>query len=204
MEMKQIPDYPNYAVTRDGRVWSYNRNKFVYCYPRKSGLTVPLWYEGLRFMKRVQRLVFETFYGYSPEVVTHRDGNFFNNNLENLIGMTRSEASKLRYKSPLKPQPICRVEIATGKLDIVEVRRKEKCYTKIHEAVRRRSLTSGGCFYYYPEEKGELISEIKARIYSNELSLNRLLQQDKYSPFIPVVKKHIRTNKYYLEILEKI
>ena len=29
MEMKQIPDYPNYAVTREGRVWSYISNKFI-------------------------------------------------------------------------------------------------------------------------------------------------------------------------------
>lgn len=205
MEMKQIPDYPNYAVTRDGRVWSYNRNKFVYRYPSSTGHIVSLWYEGLKFMKHVRRLVFEAFNGCVPEVVTHKDGNIFNNNIENLIGMTRSEASKIISKNLIrKVKPICRVEIATGKLDIVEIRKKDKNYVKIHQAVTRKSLTTGGCFYYYPDEKGELIAEISAHIHSNELTLNGLLLQDKYNPFIPVVKKHIRTNKNYLEILEKI
>ena len=205
MEMKQIPDYPNYAVTKDGRVWSYNRNKFVYCYPRSTGFVVPLWYEGIKFVKLVRRLVFEAFNGYVPEVVTHRDGNVFNNNVENLVGMTRSEASKIIGKSLIrKVKPICRVEIATGKLDVIEIHRKDKDYVKIHQAVLRKSLTSGDCFYYYPDEKGKLIAEIRAHIYSSELTLNGLLLQDKYNPFIPVIKKHIRTNKNYLEILEKI
>ncbi|WP_195362707.1 HNH endonuclease signature motif containing protein [Lactococcus lactis] len=204
MEMKQIPDYPNYAVTRDGRVWSYNRNRFMYCSRRKAGAVVVLSIEGLRFVKLVRRLVFEAFNGYVPEVVTHRDGNVFNNNIENLVGMTRSEVGKLRYKTVIKPKPICRVEISTGKLDIVVVHRKDKGYSTIHEAVRRRHLTSGGYFYYYPGEKGELIAEIKAHIYSNELSLKKLLLQDKSSPYVSVVKKHIRTNKKYLEVLESI
>lgn len=204
MEIKQIPDYPNYGVTRDGRVWSYNRNKFMYCYPRKTGATVFLRYEGLKFMKQVRRLVFETFKGYSPEIVTHKDGNVFNNNIENLVGISRFELNQIICNRPRKVKPICRVDIATGKLDIVEVRKKDKDYVKIHQAVMRKSLTSGGCFYYYPDEKDKLVAEIKAHIYSNELSLKRLLLQDKYSPFIPVIKKHLRTHKKYLEVLQTI
>lgn len=204
MEMKQIPDYPNYAVTKDGRVWSYTVNGFMYCYPRKTGSTVFLRYEGLAFLKQVRRLVFETFKGYSPEIVTHKDGNVLNNNIENLVGMTRLELNQIINNRPRKVKPICKVEISTGNLDVIEVRKKDKDYVKIHLAVTRKSLTSGGCFYYYPNEKDELVAEIKAHIYSNELSLNRLLLKDNYSPFIPIIKKHIRTHKNYLEILEKV
>lgn len=205
MEMKQIPDYPNYAVTKDGRVWSYNRNKFIYCYPRETGSVVILYYEGLKFIKLVRRLVFEAFKGYSPEIVTHKDGNVFNNKLENLVGMSRAELNqKVRRARPRKVRPICRVEIATGKLDIIEVRTKDKSYIKIRQAVQRKSLTSGGCFYYYPGEKEELVAEIKAHITTNQLSLEKLKCCDPYSPFIPVIKNHLKKHKKYLEILEKV
>jgi hypothetical protein len=59
MEMKSIPDYPNYAVTRDGRVWSYISNKFIK--PRVSkenSVIVNLNFEGIRFRRNVARLVF--------------------------------------------------------------------------------------------------------------------------------------------------
>ncbi|MBL3715589.1 HNH endonuclease [Lactococcus garvieae] len=204
MEIRQIPDYPNYGVTKDGRVWSYTRNRFMYCYSRKTGSVIFLSYEGVKFMKQVRRLVFETFKGYSPEIVTHKDGNVLNNKLENLVGMSRTELNQIILKKPKKIRAICRVEIATGKLSTIEVRKKDKSYARIHQAVRRKSITSGGCFYYYPDEKDELIAEIKARIYSNELSLNNILLWDKYNPFIPVVKKHIKKHKKYLEILERI
>ena len=62
MEMKQIPDYPNYAVTRDGRVWSYISNKFIK--PRVSkenSVIVNLNFEGIRFRRNVARLVFIAF-----------------------------------------------------------------------------------------------------------------------------------------------
>lgn len=204
MEMKQIPDYPNYAVTKDGRVWSYNRNKFIYCIPRQTGTAVFLSYEGMKFMKLVRRLVYETFYEYSPEVVINRDGNVFNNNIENLLGLTWAELNQMIHQRPRKTKPICRVEIATRKLDIIEVRKKSKDYERIHHALQRRTLTSGGCFYYYPDEKDKLIDEIKAHIYANKLSLNRLLMQDKFSPFISVIKRHLKTQKNYLEILKKV
>lgn len=52
MEMKQIPDYPNYAVTKDGRVWSYNTNKFLVPYLTKKNIVViNLSVEGISFKK---------------------------------------------------------------------------------------------------------------------------------------------------------
>ncbi|SFL39706.1 HNH endonuclease [Lactococcus garvieae] len=204
MEIRQIPDYPNYGVTRDGRVWSYNRNKFMYCYSRKTGSVVFLSYEGIKFMKLVRRLVFETFKGYSPEVITHKDGNVLNNKLDNLIGMSRVELNRRICNRPRKVKPICRLEIVTGKLDIIEVRKKDKDYMKIYQAIRRKSITSGGCFYYYPGEKEELVAEIEAHIRSNNLSLESLRYRDEWSPFIPIIKNHIKKYQKYLKILEEI
>lgn len=204
MEMKIIQDYPNYAVTIDGRVYSFRRKRFIYCQHQQSGLVVMLSYDGIRFAKYVRRLVFEAFNGYSPEIVRHKDGDIFNNNIENLVGMSRFELNKIINNRPRKAKSICRVEIATGKLDIIENRKNNKDNTKIKQAVQRKSLTSGGYFYYYPDKKDDLIKEIKAHIYSDELTLNSLLMSDKYNPFIPIVKKHIKLNKKYIEILEGV
>lgn len=206
VEMRRIPDYPNYAVTKDGRVWSYNKNNFMSPYPRnKQGNIVYLWNGGIKFCKYVRRLVFETFTDTIPECVIHEDGNIFNDKFENLKPISRSEVSRNVLKQrEHSTRRICKIEISTRKFEVIKVPVKDKSYTRIHQVVVRRALSSGGCLYYYPDEKGELVSEIKAHIYSNELSLKRLFLQDKYSPFIPIIKKHIRVHKNYLEILESV
>ncbi|EKF51341.1 hypothetical protein [Lactococcus garvieae] len=206
MEIRQIPDYPNYGVTRDGRVWSYNINKFMKPYSRpKHGNVIYLWNDGIKFCKYIRRLVFETFTEDIPECVIHKDGNIFNDKLENLKSSSFSEvAITMLKKRKYSNRKICRVNIATKKADIITIRRKDNDYSRINQAVHRRAVTSGGCFYYYIGEKDKLVAEIKARIHSDKLSLESLSMRDKYSPYIRIIKKHIKNHQKYLEILEGI
>ncbi|MGV7790306.1 HNH endonuclease, partial [Mycobacterium kansasii] len=43
------------------------------------------------FTKRVSRLVYETYNGETSNFITHKDGNFRNNALDNLVAITPSE-----------------------------------------------------------------------------------------------------------------
>lgn len=96
--MKQIPDFPNYSITKDGRVWSKKRHN------TKGGQLKPgidkhgysrvvLCNNGKTATKKVHRLVLETFVGPCPKGMEcrHLDGNPANNNLDNLKWGTKSE-----------------------------------------------------------------------------------------------------------------
>ncbi len=207
MEIRQIPDYPNYGVTRDGRVWSYNRNRFMKPYSRpKYGNVVYLREDGIKFCKYVRRLVFETFNEEIPECVIHKDGDIFNDNLENLKSASRSYVGTITMlkKRKYSNRKICRINIVTKKVDIIVTHRKDKDHSRIKHTVHRKTIKSGNCLYYYVGEKDKLVEEIKARIYSDKLSIENLLVRDKYNPFIPIIKNHIKKHQKYLKILEEI
>ena len=79
-----IPNFPNYAITKDGRVWSKRRNKWLKQYKGSYG---HLWLcLGRGNVRWVHKLVLETFIGFCPkgEEACHNDGNPVNNNLDNL------------------------------------------------------------------------------------------------------------------------
>ena len=210
MEMKQIPDYPNYAVTRDGRVWSYNRNRFMSLYVEKPGrLCVKLWVNGIRFAKVVHKLVFETFYQRYTDVVIHKDGDFTNNNLNNLIGFNRSvwNASLARKKilpEALTSKHIVQVDISNKKVEVIKMPKSGTTeYHRIRSAVKtkgRRTINSDGCLYFIVGEKQELIAEILARIKANQLYLNQV----DHLTFTTCVKNHIHRFEKYLEVLQTI
>ena len=202
MEMKPIPDYPNYAVTRDGRVWSHYSKKFI-CLTQKKGYgsEASLHFDGIIFHKGVHRLVFEAFHGYAPEVVSHKDGNIFNNHLDNLEALTMEElARKPRRRVERPRRKIVRVDIKSGETTFIRVARYSRDYGRIQQALHRRAIASRGAFYYYEGEKEELVAEIKARIKSNELTLKYIWHFAQGTS----IKNHIAKHKKYLKILEKI
>ena len=97
-EMKRHPDFPNYSVTKDGRVWSGNREGskggWLKNTLRKSGyLHVHLRKNAKTYNCRVHRLVLETFVGLCPDGMEcrHLNGDPADNRLENLCWGTRSE-----------------------------------------------------------------------------------------------------------------
>jgi len=106
--MKTIPKHPNYAVTRDGRVWSKSQidacgrhrggcwlsltpNKRGYIFTRLGGKCNP---------QPIHRLVLETFVGPRPVGMEcrHMNGNPANNNLNNLCWGTRKENQQDRKR----------------------------------------------------------------------------------------------------------
>lgn len=94
--MKDIKGYEGlYAVTADGKVWSYRRQKYLS--PADNGhgyLHVELTdASGNKKKKRIHRLVAEAFLP-NPEGKTdvgHKDNCRNNNNVENLEWVTRKE-----------------------------------------------------------------------------------------------------------------
>ena len=96
--MKKHPDFPNYLVTKDGKVWSKKRTttKGGWLSPGTSDLgylQVVLCEKGQTHNRFVHRLVLETYVGPCPEgmVTRHLDGNPANNKLSNVCWGTQSE-----------------------------------------------------------------------------------------------------------------
>lgn len=100
-EMREVPGLRGYEITRDGKLFSVRRKRFLrgevsstkkfgLCYQkylvRQNGKSVNLF---------AHRLVYLTYVGMIPEelVVHHVDGDGLNNWPENLQLMTRSEHS---------------------------------------------------------------------------------------------------------------
>ena len=78
-EMKDIVGYEGeYAITRDGKVWSYKRNKFLKCSDNGKGYyQINLYKNGKGKNYLIHRLVAEAYIP-NPEglpQVNHRDEN---------------------------------------------------------------------------------------------------------------------------------
>lgn len=105
----QLNEYPNYAITPEGEVWSYAQNKPKMLKPQKttqSGkyLQVRLYGKDARITNKgarlgklhyIHKLVYTTFIGEIPKGMTvdHKDNDPSNNSLENLQLMTQSQNS---------------------------------------------------------------------------------------------------------------
>ena len=104
--VKDIPGFPDYAITKGGQVWSkprrdstgYNRSgrwlkpaldKYGYLY-------VILYLDGKRFTRKIHRLVLETYVGLCPKGMEcrHFNGNRADPRLGNLKWGTKSENSQ--------------------------------------------------------------------------------------------------------------
>jgi hypothetical protein len=127
--MKDIAGFERlYAITRDGRVWSYpksnNRNKYG-CYMkqqlvRNGYLAVQLRKDGMVFSTFVHRLVAEAFIPNpenKPQVNhKHEDGNKTRNVVDNLEWATNKENSDHSFISG-----ICKKPLTEG--EVVEIRK---------------------------------------------------------------------------------
>lgn len=84
---KQIPNFPNYAITKDGKIWSFYQYRYLTKYYDKDGyVKVVLFKKKKRYYKRVHRLVLEAFVGKCPKGMTacHNDAVKDNNSISNL------------------------------------------------------------------------------------------------------------------------
>ncbi len=91
--MKEIPNYPNYFVTKNGKVWSNKTKRFLSTNSLRGYKRVILCKQGKLFCRQVHRLVFETYVGSCPKGMQcrHLDGVKYNNSLSNLCWGTPYE-----------------------------------------------------------------------------------------------------------------
>lgn len=205
--MKVIPDYPGYGITKDGRVFSKKHNKFLK--PRTHGkvLTVILFGNGMPFTKRVSRLVYETYNGETSNFITHKDGNFRNNTLENLEAITPSELGVLNSKKiPHKGRVLNRVNIETGQHDRVILKfigETAKEADAARKCIALKKATAHGNLYYLDGQKKRLEDSLRERIATNQRVIDNSYQHRNKAPMTAFKNNIIRFHKL-LEILEGI
>lgn len=104
--MKQIPGFPGYQVTDDGRVWSETTRRWRAASAGFGGYpSLDLWLHGRPYRKLVHRLVLEAFVGPCPEGMEgcHSNGNPRDNRLSNLRWDTRTENHRDAVKHGTMP-----------------------------------------------------------------------------------------------------
>lgn len=95
--MKSIPGFPNYSITKDGRVWSTPRRRtkggWLKLINRVGYLAVELFKNSQGYICYLHRLVLETFVGACPAGMQcrHLNGIRTDNRLENLCWGTYEE-----------------------------------------------------------------------------------------------------------------
>lgn len=101
--MREIPKFPNYCITINGRIWSKPREgsskngKWLKLNIDSSGyLQVTLCKDGYYYPKLVHHLVLEAFIGKRPVSMEcrHLDGDKKNNKISNLKWGTKRENGK--------------------------------------------------------------------------------------------------------------
>lgn len=95
--MKQIPNFPDYQITKDGRIWSTPRNGtqggWIKPFLGKKGyFQINLYNKKGIFNRRIHRLVLETYIGPCPAGMEacHNNSIKTNNHLKNLRWDTKS------------------------------------------------------------------------------------------------------------------
>lgn len=135
--MKDVKGFEGlYAITEDGRVWSYLRNKWLKPSKIRGYKRISLYKDGKIKTFLIHRLVYEAFKGAIPEGLTvdHIDANSHNNHISNLQLLTHAENARKAHK---------------GKKHSVETRRK------ISEGMKRRKAET--ILYNMPDKLADFI-----------------------------------------------
>lgn len=102
--VRQIPDFPKYAASRDGRIFSFTAKskgaELKQCTTAKGYKFICIYNKGVRHLRFVHRLVLETYIGYCPRgfQCRHLNGNKEDNRLSNLCWGTPSDNIKDKLK----------------------------------------------------------------------------------------------------------
>jgi hypothetical protein len=105
--MKSIPEFDNYYVSEDGRIWSDYKGKkklLKQSKSKKGYMRVNLYLNKKNYNRRVHRLVAQVFIP-NPEnkpEVNHKNGNTVDNHSRNLEWVTTLENQAHRKTIPRK------------------------------------------------------------------------------------------------------
>lgn len=106
IQVRQIPGYPEYAATNDGRILKVKRNGFKFITPRDNGTGYVIVHvrdlNGKNVIRKVHRLMALAFIGPQPSPkheVCHINGRRDDNRIENLKWDTRKNniADRRKY-----------------------------------------------------------------------------------------------------------
>ena len=97
--MKQIKEFPNYSITKIGKVWNNKHKRWLVPLKKNKNseyLRINLYKNGKLYRKSIHRLVLETFISPCPKDMEccHNNGIKNDNRLENLRWDTRSNNQK--------------------------------------------------------------------------------------------------------------
>lgn len=107
-QMKQIPDFPNYTLTDDGRVWSVKNKRFLRPSLNNSGyLGVRIYQNGLGMSISIHRAMALTYIDnpLNKATVNHIDGDKLNNRVDNLEWSTHKENLQHSIRVLKNPKP---------------------------------------------------------------------------------------------------
>ena len=154
--MKDIKNYEGlYAITEDGRVWSYRLSKFMKTWDNGAGyLKVRLKKDGKMAIHYIHRLVAEA---YIPNpnnypAVNHKDEDKSNNTVSNLEWC--SHAYNNLYGSRATMLSPCKC-VETGYIynSMAEASRASSAYaTAISDCCRGKTKTANGLHWQYLKE----------------------------------------------------
>ena len=101
VERKDIPTFPGYEITKDGRVWSNKTNKWLSPYKDKGYYRVTLYNNGNYRGQYIHYLLLITFIGPRPKRKEgcHKNDIPTDNNPKNLYWGTRSENRKDTFRN---------------------------------------------------------------------------------------------------------
>lgn len=111
--MKEIPNFPNYMATEDGRIWSKKNNKFLSLKSESKGYQKCNLYDASGKVKnvRVHRIIWITFNGEIPSgyEINHKNEVRNDNRLENLELLTHQ--ANLRYGNGPEKRRLKQIEL---------------------------------------------------------------------------------------------
>lgn len=115
MENLSILGYEDYAITRDGRVYSLKSNRFLsLCHNDQGYVVAYLCVSGKTKAVKVHRLVAGIFLKddyFEGAHVNHLDGNKQNNKVENLEWVNRSQNMRHAFDTGLRPRQLTDLDV---------------------------------------------------------------------------------------------
>lgn len=144
IKQKVIESCPNYAITEDGKVWSFKSNKFLKQKIDKYGYAcVSLRRNGKNWTVTVHRLVAEAFIP-NPDnkpTVNHKDENKLNNSVTNLEWMTVNENNNYGTHYQRVSESLIGREISDSARKKISEKNKGKKITEEHKEKLRLANT---------------------------------------------------------------